>query len=67
MKDKKSATLYHIVLLVLAEFLIMLDAAFIGFVMAAGYRINNTEMVLFWVILLAAVILRYGVERSKTN
>jgi hypothetical protein len=45
----------------------MLDAAFIGFVMAAGYRINNTEMVLFWVILLAAVILRYGVERSKTN
>ena len=53
--------------MVLGEFLIILDAAFIGYIMGGGNGPNKWEILAFWIMLAMGVLFRYKAEKIIKN
>jgi len=58
----------YVLLMVFGEFFILLDAGFVGYIMAKeNYVISSLDLILFWGFLTAGVILRYLAEKCKKD
>jgi hypothetical protein len=59
----------YILLSVFGEFLLLLDAGFVGWIMEHGTHSSpfQLEIILFWGFLFGGIILKYFSEKCKNN
>jgi hypothetical protein len=58
----------YVIFMVLGEFLIILDAGFVGYIMSKNmYIISPLNISFFWSFLIGGVIFRYIAEKFKRD
>lgn len=63
-QEGKKDRLFYVVLMVLGEFCILLDAGYMGYAMEHGIG-TVLEKYFFWILLVLGIILRYWAEKYK--
>jgi len=65
MEQKRTKLIWFVILMVLGEFLILLDAGFVGYLYSTSVSLGAGEIISFWVLLIFGVCLRYFAEKVK--